>query len=169
MLNFDKLEPLIIEDFELRKLEKTDVNEIFITRTDERVLKYLDIPKAENHEDSLDFINTINHGIKDNKWLYWGIVKKGQQKIIGTLCLWNLTDTPRKADIGFVLLPDFHCQGIMQQLLPAIFQFAFKVMLLDKVEAEVSPKNLKSIRLLEKFGFKFEEKVAETYIYALNK
>ena len=73
MINFDELETLPIADFELRKLTADDVNEIYITRTDERVLQHLDIEKAESKQDALDFINIVNQGIKDNQWLYWGI------------------------------------------------------------------------------------------------
>ena len=169
MLNFDELETLPIADFELRKLTADDVNEIYITRTDERVLQHLDIEKAESKQDALDFINMVNQGIKGNQWLYWGIAKNGQQSIIGTVCLWNLASSPKKADIGFVLLPDFHGQGVMQQLMPDILQFAFNDMQLDKVEAEVAPANLRTLSLLKKFGFTFEENIGETDIYALSK
>ena len=169
MLNFNELDALNIGDFELRKLLDSDAKEVFITRSNEQILEHLDIPKAEHLDDALNFIKTVNQGIQENKWLYWGIVRKGQSKIIGTACLWNLSDVPRKADIGFVLLPEFHGQGIMQQVIPALLQFAFNDMQLEKVEAEVAPANVKSIKLLEKFNFKFEENIGETDIYALAK
>jgi Thioredoxin len=45
-----------------------DEKEIFVHRSDERILKYIDIPKAETIEDARNFIEKINKGIDENEW-----------------------------------------------------------------------------------------------------
>ena len=41
----------------------------------------------------------------------------------------------------------------MQEVIPVVIQFGFEKMKLEKIEAELSPRNLKSVRLLEKNNF----------------
>jgi ribosomal-protein-alanine N-acetyltransferase len=61
--------------------------EIFVHRSDERILKYIDIPKAETIEDARNFIEKINKGIDENEWVYWEITFKNDSQLIGTICL----------------------------------------------------------------------------------
>lgn len=156
-------------EYQLRKLKISDINEIFLTRSDDRILKYLDIPKAKRKEEALDFIEKVNSGIKENKWIYWGIVEKQKNKIIGTICLWNLMEKPRKADIGFVLLPEYQGKGIMQKIIPKVIEFGFEKMKLDIIAGEVSPQNIKSIKLMEKSGFRYDHKLKQCDVYLLTK
>jgi [ribosomal protein S5]-alanine N-acetyltransferase len=70
------------------------------------------------------------------------------------------------------LLPENHGKGIMQEVLPRIIQFAFEEMKLQTIEAEVSPRNLKSVRLLEKNNFTLaavNEENPDSEVYALRR
>lgn len=71
----------------LRQLNREDEKEIFVHRSDERILKYIDIPKAETIEDARNFIEKINKGIDENEWVYWEITFKNDSQLIGTICL----------------------------------------------------------------------------------
>jgi ribosomal-protein-alanine N-acetyltransferase len=166
-INFEPFPVLETNEYTLRELKTEDADEIYIIRSDEQILKYLDITKATSLDDAKEFIEKINNGIKENKWSYWGITKKGNPKIIGTICLWNTAIKPRKADIGFVLLPEYQGQGIMQKIIPLVINYGFTKMGLERIEGEVSPHNIKSIKLMEKHGFKFYSKLDETDIYVL--
>ena len=59
----------------------------------------------------------------------------------------------------------------MQEVIPEVIRFAFENMKLHSVEAELSPRNVKSVKLLEKNGFtiktKFNNGNPESVIYAL--
>jgi len=41
----------------------------------------------------------------------------------------------------------------MQEVIPKIIEYGFETLKLNAIEAELSPRNLKSVRLLEKYGF----------------
>ena len=71
----------------LRQLNRENEKEIFVHRSDERILKYIDIPKAETIEDARNFIEKINKGIDENEWVYWEIIFKNDSQLIGTICL----------------------------------------------------------------------------------
>lgn len=165
--NFTPFPKLNTSNFILRQLKDEDDNGIFVTRTDERILKYIDIPKAEKIEDARKFIDKINNGIQNNEWIYWALSYKNHEKLIGTICLWNIDELKSKADIGFVLLPEFQGKNIMQEVIPVVLNYGFHNMNLSKIEGEVDPRNIKSIKIMEKFGFKYEYKLENTEIYSL--
>lgn len=164
---FSPFPQLTTENFLLRKLSNDDSQEIFITRSDESVLKYLDIPKAQSIDDAHDFIAKINKGIEQNEWIYWAISYKKDAKLLGTICLWNFFLTPLAADIGFVLLPEFQGKGIMREVVPAVLKYGFEKIHLQNICGEVSPQNTKSIRLMEHLGFKKEKCLDNTVVYSL--
>ncbi len=166
-LQFNPFPKLVTNNFVLRQLQKKDENEIYIARSDEEILKYIDIPKADNLEDARKFIDKITNIIRNNESIYWAISYKKNDKLIGTICLWNIDESKLKADIGFVLLPEFQGKNVMQEVIPAVLKYGFEKMNLAKIEGEVDPRNIKSIKLMERFGFQFEYKLKNTDIYSL--
>ena len=86
-INFTPFPKLATKRLTLRQLNMEDEKEIFVHRSDERILKYIDIPKAETIEDARNFIEKINKGIDENGWVYWEITFKNDSQLIGTICL----------------------------------------------------------------------------------
>lgn len=168
-INFIPFPGLFTKQYHLRQLSLDDQEEIFILRSDERVLEHLDIQKADTIEDARNFIIKINNGINNNESIYWAICRTGNPKLVGTICLWNISQAESKADIGFALLPEFQGNGIMQEVIPAVLDYGFNTMNLKKIDGEVTPANIKSIKLMERFGFKYEFELENTFIYSLKK
>ncbi len=165
MTNSARFSLLFTNCFVLRQLTLEDAEEILFLRTDERVLEYIDIEKAETLEDAKRFIEKINSG--EEGWFFWGITEKNSPKVIGTICLWNIEAAESKADIGFVLHPDYWGKGIMQEVIPAVINFGFQKMKLKCIIGEAMPKNIKSIKLMEKFGFRYKKESNEYSVYLL--
>ena len=154
-------------NYNLRTLESSDENEIYILRSDERVLQYIDSPKAQRIEDARQFISKIISGTEKGGVYYWAVEGKNEEKLIGTICLWNFSEDFFSADIGFTLLPDYYGMGIMQEVIPAVIAYAFDCLNLSSINGEVAPGNVKSIKLLEKFGFVLNSERENTLVYAL--
>jgi hypothetical protein len=60
----------------------------------------------------------------------------------------------------------------MQEVIPRVIQFGLEEMKLETIEAELSPRNLKSVRLLEKNNFKLaevNEDNPDSVVYALRR
>jgi ribosomal-protein-alanine N-acetyltransferase len=151
--NFSPFPYLTTAQYELRPLQPTDEKEVFALRSDDAINQYLDRPKATSIDDAKQFIRKIIDGVANNLSIFWVITPKGESTFLGSICLWNLSTDPRKADLGFELLPRYHGKGIMQEVIPVVIQFGFEQMKLEKIEAELSPRNLKSARLLGKNNF----------------
>lgn len=166
-INFKPFPLLTTEHLTLRQLTLEDDNEIFRLRSDESVNKFLDRPIAKTIDDAIQFINKINKSIRKNELIYWAIAFKNHPKLIGTICLWNISEDRTKAEIGFELLPDHHGKGIMQEVLPIVIKYGFETMKLNSIDGEVDPNNLKSIKLMEKNDFIFHKRLTSTEVYSL--
>ena len=154
--------------FILRPLTKEDAIQIFELRSNDEVNKYLDRPKAKDLTDALKFIHRINQGIKNKEWYYWGIVPKDGEEIIGTICIWNIILEKRKAEIGYELLPAFQGKGIMREVLAPVIKFGFENLQMTLLDAFLHPDNLKSISVLENYGFQ-RDLPAESILDPANK
>lgn len=149
----------------LRALEMDDVNEIFLLRTDERVLRFLDRPPIIFKEEAAAYIKNIHNLANNSEAILWGISIKSDKKIIGTICFWHFEKENYRAETGYVLHPDHHGKGIMQEAMSAILDYGFNIMKLHSVTANVNPENIASKQLLEKCGFTQEAYFRENFFY----
>lgn len=137
----------------LRQLSINDDKELFILRSDGIVNTFLDRAKTISIENARSFIHKITDDINKNKVIYWAITLKNIDKLIGTICYFNISDENNKAEIGYELLSDFHRKGMMQETMLKIIEFGFQNMGLHTIEAFTHRDNESSIKLLEKFKF----------------
>ena len=168
-LNFIPFPTLTTERLMLRRMNITDQNEIFFLRSNENILEFIDIPKAETVDDAIKFIEKINNNIAENESIMWAITLKENSTLIGTICLWNIDVENNKADIGYMLHPEFQGKGIMQEAVEKVIEYGFATMQLSLVVADFHEKNLRSLKLLEKNGFIYETKSGDYLVYSLQK
>ena len=64
---------------------------------------------------------------------------------------WNKNNA--KTEIGYDLLKEYWGNGYMQEAIDEIIKYAECVMSIKQIDANIFVDNVKSIRLLEKFGF----------------
>ena len=114
-INFIPFPNLTTERLVLRQLKFEDENEICFLRSDESINKYIDRPKTATNEDARKFIDKINTGIERNDWIYWAITTKENDKLIGTICLWNFSHEKYIAELGFELIPEYQGKGICKK------------------------------------------------------
>ena len=104
-LNFTPFPNFTTDRLVLRQLLIHDANEIYLLRSNESVNKYLDRDKATVIDDATNFINKIKNAVAKNESLYWAITIKGNNSLIGTICLFSIDIKKDQAEIGFELIP----------------------------------------------------------------
>ncbi|MCB0397481.1 MAG: GNAT family N-acetyltransferase [Flavobacteriales bacterium] len=169
--HFSELET---ERLVLRRLKPSDWEMISYLRSDEVVNRYVNRPPAESKEKALEFIAKIDDGINNRVSWYWVITEKNNDKMIGSICLWNLSEDRKAAEVGYDLSPEFHGKGIMNESLQSVLAFGFNVQNLDLIEAYTHADNESSRRLLERNGFTIVEGKKDEYdemnvVYSLRK
>ncbi len=103
----------------------------------------------------------------NNDCTYWGITLKTDDKLIGTICIWNISPEENKAEIGYVLHPGHQGKGIMHEAITSVINYGFDKMNLFLLEAVLHPANMKSISLLKKTGFEYAGELEDEVIYKL--
>jgi ribosomal-protein-alanine N-acetyltransferase len=137
----------------LRQLTPEDVNDIYFQRTDKTMNQYIVRP-AETLDDARNWITRINNIIESNEGIFWGIALKGNAQLIGGFCYWNLAPEENRGEIGFSLHPAHWGKGLMQEAISATLPYGLDVMRLHTIEAHTHPENTRSIKLLERNGFR---------------
>lgn len=156
-INFTPFPKLASKNYVLRQLVNEDAKEIFAIRSDPKISEFLDREVYKSIDEAKGFIEKINTGIQKDEWIYWGVHCKDNKQLIGTICLWNFSEDKTKADIGFELMLSYQGKGIMQEVIPVILDYGFSKLGLSAIEGEVAPGNIKSIKLMQKYGFVLSE------------
>jgi len=149
----------------LSQVTVDDIQEVFLLRSDPVVMKYIGKKPAEKLEEAAEFINIILSAEVENLSITWAISLKGGEKMIGTICLWNLQPENHRGEIGYVLMPEYHGQSIMSETIAAVLEYGFNVMNLHSIEGHVNPNNIGSAKVLEKNYFTREALLRENQHY----
>lgn len=148
---------LITERSVLRRLSINDDEEIFALRSNPEVNKYLGRQPAKSIDDARKFIHNIDQMVQSKKGIYWAITLANNDKLVGTICLFNFSSKSDEAEIGFELMPTIQGQGMIQEALEKVIAFGVNVIGIKAILASTHIENGKSTTLLEKLNFKKQE------------
>lgn len=146
-------------------MEEKDAEAFYRLRSNDIVMKYLDRDYMKSSDEALEKINEIKGECKANTCIQWTITLKDKDDLMGTICYWRIEKHHHRAEIGYMLAPQFHRQGYMQEAISAVIQFGFEKMKLHSIEAQTHPDNTASTELLLKNGFVQEGLFKENYYY----
>ncbi len=152
-LNFTPFPILTTNRLVLRKLNLEDAEEMFVQRSHPEIQKYIKRTPAANMEEAKAFIEKVLHNEKNNETITWAITLKGTNKLIGSICLWNIEKEKHLAEVGYSLHPDYFGKGIMSEVIATVIIYGFEKMKLTRIDAYTNKNNLASLRLLEKNMF----------------
>jgi len=93
---------------------------------------------------------------RENRGIRWGIVRKGSSGLIGTCGYYDWDKKAFRAEIGYDLDPSYWGQSFMAEALCAVLKYGFEKMGLNRVQAIIDSKNVRSMRLVGRLGFKKE-------------
>jgi [ribosomal protein S5]-alanine N-acetyltransferase len=164
-INFTPFPNLETERLLLRRLANEDVNEIFALRSDKEVMKYIPRPLAKTNEEALAHIAMINEKIDLNEGINWAITLKNNPKLIGIIGHYKIKPEHYRAEIGYMLLPEYHGKGIVSEAIKEVVNYGFQVMKLHSIEAIIDPENFASEKVLQKNGFVKEAHLKENEFY----
>ena len=90
--------------------------------------------------------------LQPNPGTRWAIQLKGDTRLIGPCGLYGWNRNWRKCTIGYELATRMHSQGFMHEALSSMLTWGF-ARRLNRVEAEIHPDNLPSIKVVLRLGF----------------
>ena len=139
----------------LRPARSDDLDAIHAILSNPQAMAYWSTPPHQTVEQSRDWLQSmidirLPHG-ED-------LIIERDGKVIGKAGLW------RFPEIGFILHPEFWGQGYAQEALRAVIGRAFDVHGLPRIEADVDPRNVSSLKLLSRLGFRETGRKERTWL-----
>jgi RimJ/RimL family protein N-acetyltransferase len=86
---------------------------------------------------------------------------KSTRRVIGGCGIRVHRAENRDADIGYVLHRDYWGQGLITEAASAIIEVGFSTLRMHRIWATTDPENLRSSRVLERLGMRFEGRLRE--------
>jgi [ribosomal protein S5]-alanine N-acetyltransferase len=147
----------------IRPLSESDVAEVFAVFSDPIVMRYWDGALMKSLDDAMRYIDHIHHGFRRREVFQWGIADSATHAVLGTCTLTQVSTIHQRAEIGFALRQERWGQGLGSEAVARMIAFAFETLHFHRLEADVDPRNERSIRLLDRLGFTREGQLRERY------
>jgi ribosomal-protein-alanine N-acetyltransferase len=164
-VNFNPFPELKTERLLLRKVTDADTEQIFKLRSDEKVMKYIGKKPIATMDEARDWVKLIRDSLENNSGITWGISEIENTSLIGTIGLWRIIKENYRAEIGYMLQPQYWKKGLTKEAILKVADYGFHQMKLHSIEAHISPQNLASARVLEKTGFVREAYFKEDFFF----
>jgi ribosomal-protein-alanine N-acetyltransferase len=149
----------------LRQITADDTEAIFRLFSDGKVVRYLDFPALKQRGEAKAIVAWCNMIWREGSGLRWGIVRKGEESIIGTCGFHNWVQRDFRADIGYDLAPRYWGAGLMRETLASVIEYGSDEMGLHRMQAMADPRNERSQQLLKRLGFTREGTLHEWRFY----
>jgi [ribosomal protein S5]-alanine N-acetyltransferase len=155
---------LVRERVRLRPLDEPDAPAVLALYSDPQTMRYLARPRMSDLAQALELIAKSKAGYSDGSLLQLALERTADGAFLGLCLLFNFNKTSARAEIGYALATGHRSNGYMSEALPALIDHAFGALALNRLEADIEPRNAASARVLERLGFTPEGLLRERWI-----
>lgn len=148
----------------LRHIRSTDAASLVTVFGDPLVSQSVSIPPTQSLQQARTLLRDIERGFRSRTLFQWGVSVDDSPDLVGTCTLAQLDWTNERAEIGFALASRHWGQGIMPLAVSTLLDYAFSSLRLHRIEADVDPRNQRSLRLLERLGFERDGYLRERHL-----
>ena len=148
----------------MRQLRIEDADSVFAYRSNAVVNQYQGwIPTTIN--DVRDFItNKVSPEINlPGTWVQFVIIIKDNNQLIGDIGIHFLDSDAFQVELGCTLNKDHHGKGYATEALKEIINYLIDEWNKHRIIASIDPRNLPSVSLFERLGFRKEAHFRESY------
>jgi RimJ/RimL family protein N-acetyltransferase len=129
----------------LRRARIEDLPRIHAIMSDKRAMRYWSSLPHETEERTREWLQSMIDAPAEISEDY---IIEHEGRTIGKAGCYRLPE------IGFILDPDYWGQGLAREALEAVIQHLFATRPIDKLTADVDPRNRASLGLLKRLGFR---------------
>jgi ribosomal-protein-alanine N-acetyltransferase len=138
----------------LRELTASDAHDVFAIHSDRQAMRWFGSDPLTSVQEAQKLIETFAGWRQlPNPGTRWGIQRKTDLRFLGTCGLFRWNRSWKSCVTGYELASFAQKQGFMFEALTTILGWGFENMGINRVEAQVHPDNLTSIKLLSNLGF----------------
>lgn len=147
----------------LRPLEPADADGLLRIYGDPDFMRYWSSEPWTSRTQAEALIEKDRRELALGEHLRLGIFLREGGALIGTCSLFHFSAQNRRAEVGYGIAPAHWRQGYMSEAVGALLAYAFDELQLNRLEADIDPRNAASARSLEKLGFAREGYLRERW------
>lgn len=139
----------------LRKIGPKDEADMYAYSRDPETSRYL---LWEPHPDpgyTRKHLERLERGYRALSFFDWAMVDKNSGTMIGTVGFTRIHDARRLAELGYVLSPAYHRQGLAPEAIRAVLDYGFTTLGLKAVYCRIMEDNVASRKVAGRLGFRF--------------
>ncbi|QRR01101.1 GNAT family N-acetyltransferase [Dyadobacter sandarakinus] len=165
-VNFVPFPKLQTQRLTLLRLEPVHAGDVFRLRSNAEAMKYIGKSLLNSRDEAARLIEAYSKGLNENAAITWGIVLSSDRRSpIGTIGFHTIDKSNHRAEIGYMIHPDYWNQGLMKEAVDRVISYGFDTLGLHSIEAKIHPENTASERLLLKLGFVKEAYFRESFYF----
>jgi RimJ/RimL family protein N-acetyltransferase len=140
----------------LRGPRNDDVDALFALFSDPAVMRYWSRPPMTTLGEAQGLVGEMLDSFEQRSLFNWMVTARDDDSVIGTCTLFRIDPRHRHAEIGYALRSDHWGRGIASEAVALVLDWAFRRLDLQRVEADIDPRNDGSRQLLARLGFSSE-------------
>ena len=148
----------------LRPLAASDAGALFAIFSDRQVTRYWSSAAWDSQTTAEDYIAKDIKALRRGEHLRLGIEVRATTELVGMCTLYAFMNQCRRAEIGYAMSSVYWGCGYMHEALLRLLDYGFAELDLHRVEADVDPRHLASVRCLDRLGFRKEGHLRERWI-----
>lgn len=151
------------EKIKFKQMTIEDSEEIHSFASNSEVSRFIGWPLTTSLEETEAYVKEMIKREASGSHIYGNVIDKSSKKVVGTVMIFNFHHSAKHAEIGYVFHQDLWGKGFCTETVKLICDFAFNVLGLHKIHAQVTETNIGSSRVLEKNGFELEGRLRDYY------
>ncbi len=154
---------IVTERLLLRSLRANDAEAMLAYRADPEIMRYQGW-EPQSLDDVRAFIAglTASEPYAPGTWRQLAIVVRSAGDLIGDCGVHVPHNAPEQAELGMTLAPAFHGQGYATEAIRSLLRLAFDTLGKHRVFGSLDPRNVRSIALMRRIGFRQEAHFVES-------
>ncbi len=148
----------------LRFLTDLDTHALFEIFSHPEVMRFWSSPPLTDLAQVQQMLAGFYEDYSTRNALHLGIELQAGNVLVGACTLYHFHVASRRAELGYALGRPFWGSGYMHEALVALITYAFGPLYLNRLEADIDPRNLASAKTLERLGFQKEGLLRERWI-----
>jgi ribosomal-protein-alanine N-acetyltransferase len=155
---------LATERLLLRPLAPADAAALFAVFSDPEVMRYWSSAPWTAMAQADQYVADATRDLLGGDMLRLGIEVVASGQLVGQVALHHFDAQNRRCEVGYALGRAYWGQGYLSEALAAMLGHGFAELDLNRVEADVDPRNGASAKPLERLGFRHEGLLRERWI-----
>ena len=144
------------ERLRLRPLNPGDARAVHLMMGDAEVMAYWDVGRVEDPAVTGDLVQRQLAEAEQDRASLWAMERLDDRVFVGVCDLSEIDWRHARAEVGFMVGRAFWGEGYTFEAMHAVIAHAAQALRLRRLQARTHIGNVRSIRLLERLGFKRE-------------